>query len=195
MVIDWNSIEDHIPYYLTQEQKKGLVEALSDFNQKSVNFYIDKYPTEMFQGDGWSGLEVVDFNSGQRKQINGIIMSNTCDISPDNRREMPVKVIFAPIININSFAKLLRKAQLEEKRIVRKLQAIREQRVTTMFCLPKRAGGEEYVALLDDIHTIPIRCLNHNACKKLFTLSMVGFYIFLFKISVHFCRFHENVNR
>ena len=78
-----------------------------------------------------------------------------------------------------------------------RFQAIREQRVTTMFYLPK--GGsleEEYVALLDDLHTVPARIFEQVAeRKKLFTLSLVGFYLFVLKLSVHFCRLHEEVAR
>ena len=66
-----------------------------------------------------------------------------------------------------------------------------------MFYLPKGGALEdEYVALLDDLHSIPAHAFERVAeKKKLFTLSMVGFYLFLLKLSVHFCRFHENVAR
>ena len=31
--------------------------------------------------------------------------------------------------------------------------------------------------------------------EKLYTLSQEGFWVFLIKLSIHFCRFHENVPR
>ena len=48
--------------------------------------------------------------------------------------------------------------------------------------------------LLDDLHSMPIE-LHGQAAEKLFTLSMAGFYLFVLKLSVHFCRLHENVDR
>lgn len=196
MVIDSNSIETHIPYYLTKPQKEGLVRALSDFGTRDVNFYIDKYPDKTFQGDGWAGLEVISFENGERKRIKGIILSNTCDISQDNKRVMPLKVVFAPVVSISKYAACLRKSISSEEQITNKIQAIRDQKVTSMFYLPKsKTEDSEYVALLDDLHSIPIQELEKTECKKIFTLSMFGFYLFLFKISVHFCRFHEEVAR
>jgi hypothetical protein len=86
---------------------------------------------------------------------------------------------------------------MTQKQIDDRFEAIREQRVSTMFYLPKGGElGEEHVALLDDLHTLPFQIFEANTeRKKLFTLSMVGFYVFVFKLSFHFCRFHENIER
>lgn len=66
-----------------------------------------------------------------------------------------------------------------------------------LFYLPK--GGEleeDHVALIHDAHTLPLSSFQaQQSRRKLFTLSQVGFYIFLFKLSVHFCRFHEKIHR
>ena len=62
--------------------------------------------------------------------------------------------------------------------------------------LEQAQGGhleEDYVVLLDDLHSIPLA--SHPGDQKLFTLSMAGFYLFIFKLSVHFCRLHEHVDR
>ena len=43
---------------------------------------------------------------------------------------------------------------------------------------------------------MPVRAfIDDNAKAKRFTLSLHGFYMFVFKLSVHFCRLHENVAR
>ncbi len=195
MEITVEAIQNQIPYYLTQESKENLVKALKAF--PNINYYINFYLTDMLQGDGWTNLEVIRFEDCTRKQIKGIILSNSCDISPENKRDFTPKLTFAPIIKLNNFAELLEKKGISTQRITNRLQDIREQRVTTMFYLPR--GGsldEEYVALLDDIHTMPFMAFDSNETKvKQFTLSQVGFYLFLLKLSVHFCRFHENLLR
>lgn len=58
-----DTIETHIPYYLTQEQKVGLTEALKDFRINPASYYINKYLDEILQGDGWSNLEVIRFEN------------------------------------------------------------------------------------------------------------------------------------
>ncbi|MEO5329236.1 MAG: hypothetical protein H7829_13455 [Magnetococcus sp. THC-1_WYH] len=199
MVIDSDSIEKHIPYYLTKTQKEGLAKALSDFancGARDVGFYIDKYPNEPLQGDGWAGLDVFSFENGARKRIKGIILSNTCDMSQENERTIPLKVVFAPVIRISKYTERLRESISSEEQIANKIRAIKNQEVTSMFYLPKsKTEGHDYIALLDDLHSIPAQNLKQEECKKIFTLSMFGFYLLLFKISVHFCRFHEGVNR
>lgn len=196
MSISAETIQAYIPYYLTQEQKDGLVKALAEF-PKPIQYYIALYPDELLQGDGWEKLEIIRFKNGARDKIKGILLSNSCDISADNKREIPPKITFAPIIKLANYSELLLRHGLTQQQINDRFQAIREQRITTMFYLPK--GGsleEEYVALLDDLHTVPAHAFEQVAeRKKLFTLSLVGFYLFLFKLSVHFCRFHEEVAR
>ncbi|MGZ5601252.1 MAG: hypothetical protein ACXWFX_11735, partial [Methylobacter sp.] len=54
----------------------------------------------------------------------------------------------------------------------------------------------DHIVLLDDLHTLPVKLFcEKNDREKQFTLSQAGFYLFLFKLSIHFCRFHENVLR
>jgi hypothetical protein len=53
---------------------------------------------------------------------------------------------------------------------------------------------EDHVALLDDLYSMPV-AVHRQGAEKLFTLSMAGFYLFVFKLSVHVCRLHEDVDR
>jgi len=74
----------HLPEYLTLGQKSEVLKALSSFPDK-INYYTPQFPNDMLQGDGWRGLEVLEFESGARKPRKGIILSNTCDIDPANK--------------------------------------------------------------------------------------------------------------
>ena len=145
------------------------------------------------QGDGWSGLGIISYETGERKQVRGIVLSNSCDIDPSNKRDIPVKILFAPIIKLKAYAGLLEKANIPKENIVGKFNSIRDQRVTTLFYLPQGTGLEdEYIALLDDIHSLPLKTfLEQKNRSKLFTLSLPGFYLFILKLTVHFCRFNE----
>ncbi|MGD0961527.1 MAG: hypothetical protein ABSB19_17090 [Methylomonas sp.] len=196
MQITTESIKDQIPYYLTQEAKENLVKELNNFSNKT-NYYTNLYQQDILQGDGWLSLPVIDFQSGQRKLIKGILISNSCDLDPNNKRELPTKITFAPIIRLNQYEQLLKTKISDPKRITDKITAIKAQHITSLFYLPKgNALEDEYVALLSDVHTIPYRTFEQQEGRiKLFTLSQIGFYLFLLKLSVHFCRFHENIDR
>ena len=190
------SIQEQIPYYLTQEAKDGLVKALADF-PRSIDYFINKYSEDVLQGDGWNSFVVFDFGNGERKPVKGILLTNSCDVFKDNKREFPPTFTFAPIVKLKNYLQKLEGAGLTQHQINNKVAAIKDQKVTNLFYLPQGANLEdEYIALLGDVHTVPLNVFEARQDRqKLFTLSQVGFYLFLLKLSVHFCRFHEEVER
>lgn len=199
MEVSIGSLQEHIPYYLTQDQKEGLKRALEDFSQKgkSASYYTNYYQGKVLQGDGWDALQIIRFKDAQRISTKGILLSNSCDIDPSNKREWLPNIVFAPIISLTRYKELLLDHGLSGQVVSSKIESIRKQEVTSIFYLPKGGGLiDEYIAYFDDIHTIPADYFDDLACEQnLFTLSQFGFYLFIFKISVHFCRFHENIKR
>jgi hypothetical protein len=196
MGITVEDIKEHIPYYLTQEAKEGLVKALKDFPEK-MNYYTTKHPNELLQGDGWNSLDIINVETAERKSIKGIILSNSCDIRSENTRDVPARIVFAPILPLSLYEGLLAQSGIDLNKVSSKINSIKLQKVTSLFYLPK--GGcleSDYIAVLDDLHTLPVQLFCKKSDRgKQFTLSQAGFYLFLFKLSVHFCRFHENVFR
>lgn len=195
MDLSSDEIKAHIPYYLTQKQKNGLTRAFNDFNkEKEVDFYINQYPKEKLQGDGWGKLEILSFADGKRLKIKGMILSNTCDISPENSRSFPAKITFVPLIKLSKYIERLALSGVSKQQIADKVKVIKKQKVTSIFYLPSsKEIKDEYIAILDDVHTIPFSATSDS--EKIFTLSMFGFYLFVFKLSIHFCRLHEEVSR
>lgn len=201
MTFDAEALRKQIPYYLTADPaQKALVANLKALSEGAVKGYFirtgfDLHATVMLQGDGWRGFQVFSFATGNRNQVRGIVLSNSCDVSPENERVLPPNVTFAPIVKLSRIQKRFAQRGLKGDQIETRLQAIRSQSITSMFYLPADGPlGEEYVALLDDLHSMPVE-VHREAGEKLFTLSMAGFYLFVFKLSVHFCRLHENIDR
>ncbi len=189
--------ESQIPYYLTQEQKEGFKKALSDFNSATgPRYYSTKEFDYLLQGDGISGLPTCSLNGPGINKIRGIVLSNTCDISQDNPRILPAKLIFAPIIKLSKLEQLLLDNSVSQQSLTDISRSIREQEMSSIFYLPPIPNEkEEYVALLDDLHTVSVKNIDDDECVKLFTLDLFGFYFFVFKLSFHFCRLHEEVDR
>lgn len=82
-------------------------------------------------------------------------------------------------------------------RLAAKIAAIKAQKTSNIFYLP--AGGvlqDDYVVRFDDAHNMPVAAhAKLEGREKLFTLSNTGFYMLVLKLSVHFCRLQEKVNR
>lgn len=195
-----DNIVEHIPFYLTQDKdaKEGFVKNLENF-PNNINYYTPHYPNDELQGDGWEGLDIIDVVTSKKISVKGIILSNSCDISTENKRDLPPNITFAPIVKLEAYRDKLIKAGVSQKQIKSKIEAIKKQQVTSLFYLPEEGDFPESIVIFDDIRSIPIDYFqNRKSSKivtKIFTLSQFGFYLFLFKISIHFCRFHEKVLR
>ena len=193
-----DAIKEHIPPYLTLGQKQALVSAFERFPNAKEYYLTGQFANEMLQGDCWTNLPLFKFETGEKKRVRGIILSNTCDIAPDNKREIGPNVVFSPILKLSKYADLLKESGVDAGRINAKIEAIKNQAVTTIFYLPDAVGGlgDEYIVILDNVHTMPAAAIEIGGeNSKGFTLNDLGFYLFIFKLSIHFCRLRENIVR
>lgn len=202
MEFDAEQLQKQIPYYLTAEDQKVLLRELKSFaDSGAANFLLsdsrDTFKQIMLQGDGWRGFEVFVFDTGERRTVRGLVLSNSCDVDPENQRDWPARVMFAPIVRLSVYEDLLKKSGIDAKKIEAKLASIRAQKTSNMFFLAASDKlPEDCVVRLDDAHTMPVEAhLKREAREKLFTLNNTGFYMLVFKLSYHFCRLQERVNR
>jgi hypothetical protein len=189
------NLERFFPYYFTEERKKGLLRALKDV--PSRRYYARIPDPEPLQGDGWRGVPVLRFEDGSRTRVQAVILTNSCDIAGDNARLQSQQINFVPLIILDRYLELLRTNGISAERVDQHARDIRAQLITDIFYLPSDSeAGPERIALLHDIHTVPLPSFQNDQGKeRLFSLSDVGFYLFIFKLSVHFCRLHENIDR
>jgi hypothetical protein len=189
-----DDIFNHLPSYLSPKQKDDLFEQIKKFPK--INYYISKNDQEVLQGDAWTGFTILDFYSGEKRLLKGVVLSNSCDIDTENDRDLNVNVIFAPLIKMEKYVALLRSSGITADKIDAKIEAIKLQKVTSIMYFPK--GGDidaDYIINLDDIRSQPLQVFLEGERLRLFTLSQSGFYVLLLKISIHFCRFQEGVLR
>ncbi len=92
---------------------------------------------------------------------------------------------------------MLLDAGIQSDRVEGQIKSIRKQEKTDIFYLPASATLPECVVMLDDIRPQPLSMFmrKENNRKRLFRLNNFGFYIFLMKLSIHFTRFGENLDR
>lgn len=199
MTLTAEIIGKHFPYYLSDSQQGELLNALNDFNRDANyhKYYFQNKNEELLQGDVWAGFEIVRFEDGQRDFVKGIILSNSCDIAVENGRVAPPRMLFAPLIELSTYVAVLKKNGKSDSDIANIVKSIKEQRTSAVFYLPAYENHiAESIALLDNVFNIPLSRFNASERKsKFLSLNRFGFYLFLFKLAVHFCRMHEEVDR
>lgn len=76
---------------------------------------------------------------------------------------------------------------------------IKNQQYSNVIYLPPTKSNEEYLAYFDDLSVIDIDELNtlkdEITTNKIESLDYFGYYLFIFKISHHFCRLPEESQR
>ncbi len=200
-MIDFEEIKKYLPKYLSEESTKGLFEDLKAFPDNVNNrFYGNVLDDEVviFQGDGIRDLLVINLPDSKIEPFPAMVISNTCDITPENERKIEPKILYCPIVKISRFETQLKNNKIRDEQISQYLKEIKEQRISSIFYLPK--GGqlpEDCIALLDNINNCKISFVKNEEVpgRRLFSLSNYGFYVLLFKLSIHFTRIRETVER
>lgn len=197
MGLEKEELERFVPYYLPADRQRALVKALREYPHFTGPFYASTEDPEPLQGDGWQSLRIVDVESGDRDAVRGLVLTNSCDLAKGNKRMLPTRVTFSPLIRLGAYAEHLRNAGVEPHRIDAHLKDVRDQAVTSIFYLPPNERlTDEHICLLDEAYTLPIGMFpQDHRSDRIFTLSNTGFYLFLFKLTVHFCRMHEEIDR
>lgn len=202
MEFDVDTLRQQIPYYLTSGDRRTLIRELRDIaSGGTANYFLspynDTFKDHVLQGDGWRGFQLFHFTTGKRRSVKGLVLSNSCDIDLENQRDMPTRIIFAPLVKLAFYRSMLEKANIDKMQVANKINSIKAQKTTNIFYLP--ADGpleEEHIVRLDTVQSMPVAAHRDSSDReKLFRLSSTGFYMLIFKLSVHFCRFQENINR
>lgn len=201
---EWfEDIKNYLPKYLSADAQANLFAELAQFpNNIDSRLYTIQLVDELniFQGDGLASLWVADLPGQIIRQTRVMVLSNSCDIAPDNKRLLGPRILYCPLISLPKYRNLLqaRDNLPPDFNPAGHLEAIRKQHNSSMFYLPKNDKlGEEAIALLDRINNCDAQSVDLNELVKnrLFTLSDYGFYLFLFKLSLHLTRIREGVAR
>lgn len=199
----YEDIRLYLPKYLSEESTQKLLREIADFpNNISNSFYTDRLKNDniLFQGDAINGLLVINLPNTKIGEAPSIILSNTCDIDPANKRAYPSHICYAPIFNLDKYTNSIKKIEKykHEENLRQHIEAIRKQHITQILYLPP-GGSLDYegIVFLDRINNCQNTSIERDKLKtrRLFNLSNYGHYLLLTKISIHFSRLQENVDR
>jgi hypothetical protein len=193
-------IKKFLPQYLSAESAKKMFEQLSAFptdgTKDSVYTSALRADKHLFQGDGIANVAYMDFPDQRVRKIKVMLFSNTCDMNMENQRLNPSRIMYAPLMNFEKYAAAVRRNFPDKAD--NHIQALKAQHVTQALYLPK-GGGLEYDAIVffDRVISLPLSqsLVDNMIPNRVFTLSNFGFYLFLLKMSMHFTRIQEKVDR
>lgn len=204
----WNIL---LPSYLTDENKGRLQDALKQFHSSYTNeisydnFYKNYGYEYLLQGDILLEIRTANWNQDtalyEKGYVDGLVLSNTCDISFENNRNVnPKQCLFAPVLKLDDYLNDLSVEGYTEQKVADFKKNVIAQVYTNLFYLPKvNQDDVERIALLDRMFWFPIDELkpileNVNE-ERIASLNQFGFYLLAFKLSYHFCRLPEQCDR
>lgn len=215
MAFDKNQFNTLFPSYLSESEKGRLQKALNQFkdsggNQSQwkqkhySNFYLQNSPDYFLKGDVVKEIRFALWNKDakdySKRYTSAIILSNECDIFRGNIRDMTKQCVFAPIIAMSTYITKLKQHDISDERIKIIDQEIKSQQRSNLFYLPpNHVNNEDYIIPLDEVFWFPTDELSkyqeNIEQNRLLTLDWFGLYLFILKISFHFCRLPEENDR
>lgn len=197
-----DDIQLYLPKFLSSKSNQELFQCLSDFpNNIDERFYTSYLKEEeiIFQGDGIKNMLVVNLPQPDIRPIPSMILSNTCDISQDNIRFYNSNILYSPIFNLKKYIdKISQDSSKSPQAIKNHITAIKRQEVTQIFYLPPLKNHiDDSIVFFDRVCNCPSNLMEKDkiSSEKIFTLSDYGSYLFVLKLSIHFTRIFDKVER
>ncbi|MBR5603275.1 MAG: hypothetical protein IKW51_03580 [Bacteroidales bacterium] len=196
-----DDLKKYLPKYLSEENYQNLLNELKSFpdniNKKMYTSCLDN--NIIFQGDGINNMPIIDLAKEDKtiKSVPVLIMSNTCDMDLANERMYQTSIMYVPIIKLSKYRDVLYTYCNNTNKVDNHIDNLKQQKITQIMYLPAIDTMEESLVFLDRVYNINNQYIDRSKLKdiRIFSFSDYGFYLFIFKLSVHFLRIQEKVNR
>lgn len=199
--MDTEDIKLYLPQYLSEDGMAALKKELKQFGSghDSGAYFTTRLKDEpfLFQGDGVMA-PICNLPDTRVQDAPVILLSNTCDMDISNARLNPCRIMYAPILNLEKYVEALQRSGVSEDRIKSHVADIKNQQISQILYLPTEPFfNHDSIVMFDRGMSIALTQENIDKMLKsrFFTLSNYGFYLFLLKISYHFTRIQEKVDR
>lgn len=200
MITD-EELKKYLPKYLSEENYNNLLSELKSFPDNIDSRMYTSYLNDevIYQGDGIDNMPIIDLAQSDKgtQAVPALILSNTCDMDLSNIRMFPSSIMYAPIIKLSKYQSVLSKHCFDANKIENHINNLKQQKITQIMYLPAIGNMEESLVFLDRVFNINNKYIDRTNLKniRIFSFSDYGFYLLVFKLSVHFSRIQEKVNR
>ena len=199
MADQFEDFRAYLPKYLSAGAQQSLFAELGQFPENiDQRLYSDRRRADrtIFQGDGLRELPITNLPDTQIRNASRVmVISNSCDVNIQNKRVLGPKLMYCPIITLLKYENAVRESGNAVP--ADHFEDVKRQRISSLFYLPQYGHLEESIALLDRIVHYDVAALNIEdvVTARVFTLSDYGFYLFVFKLSIHLTRIREGIGR
>lgn len=193
-------IKLYLPQYLSEVEQGKLLNQMQSFAEQGLqDLYISnvEHPSQLWQGDGIDSVDYLVFPSTEIHKVPVMLLSNTCDMATENQRMYGSRILYAPILNLQKFEVQL-KQNFNADRVNNLVSDIRRQKITQIMYLPAGHGMQnEGIVFFDRAISLSVdEDIIKMMCQQTkFSLNNFGFYLFLLKMSIHFTRVQEKIDR
>ena len=195
----FEDIKKYLPQYLSDSDAKQLFSALKDFPNNIDERFYSNYSLDdniLYQGDCLKDIPAFNLPDTRTKLSQSMAISNTCDMDLSNKRLWNTRILLSQIILLEKLEKGLCQ-RFPKDRVTNYINSLKKQQITNAFYLPKSKNLDEAVAFFDYTNSFDINYIDRESLKerRLVSLSNYGFYILILKLSIHFTRVQEKVER
>lgn len=197
-----DDIKRYLPQYLSEDNLVDLKKQLKAFGEghDSGEYFTTRLKDEphLFQGDGVKSIMINIPDTTVQCDRHVLLLSNTCDMDLNNVRLNPCRIMYAPILNIEKYITMLERNGEPRERIDNHIKDIKNQIISQILFLPTSVfGGADSIVLFDRAISVPLTkdAVDGMLSSRTFSLSNYGFYLLLLKLSYHFTRIQEKVDR
>ena len=188
----FEDIKKYLPQYLSDSDAKQLFSALKDFPNNIDERFYNSYNLDdniLYQGDCLKDIPAFYLPDTRSKLSQSMAISN-------NKRLWNTRILFSQIILLEKLEKALYQ-KFSKDRISNYISSLKKQQITNAFYLPKSKNLDEAIVFFDYTNSFDINFVDRESLKekRLVSLSNYGFYILLLKLSIHFTRIQEKVQR
>jgi hypothetical protein len=106
--------------------------------------------------------------------------------------------MYTPLINLDKYETLLDASHFTPEKIDNHIRDIKNQAISQIIYLPSDSFlGYDSIAFFDRATSVPLtkEIVEKMRASRKFTLSNYGFYMLVLKLSYHFTRIQEKVDR
>lgn len=212
-------IKTYLPKYLSPELQEKLFDLIklefpSSKNPEAI-YAVLPDRSIYYQGDGITEMLFPGLNQKLQSfdilNFDAIIISNTCDIEGtlNKRKFVDNRVVFSAIFKVRDYIDQLKEDGRSDNEIQSFLTSLRNNEISNLFYLPAMAKEnevkiEERFVQFDLTTSHSLDYFSNSSIfnkeyypigDRLFSFSNYGFYLFIVKLSIHYCCFRERVFR
>lgn len=178
--------EEFLKYYkktfpfFTRKEKSNLRELVTQFEDRKDELYSFAKDRLLKQGDiidKITFIKSIDDKKFMPKLLNGMLISNSCDIQYDK------SILIAPVYSLD---------YINEVHDEGTISSIKKNMINQKFYLPHFKEYKGFIIDFSEIGTFKrkfiIDCYNNGIVKKIASLSLYGWYFLMMKLTLYLFR-------